>query len=111
MTSEAQTIADTIQKAHLDFEAGQILLWDMPAVRPNDNPYRITTVAAHGNRLDIHFDDKSTSGSDLSVFDPSGLKLSEDQIEIGSASRISWTTRGATPGTRCRQALRCQPSC
>lgn len=97
MSSEAQTIADTIKKAHINFEAGQIRLWNKPAVRPNDNSYRITTVTAQGNRLDIHFDDQSTSGCELSVFDPSGLKLGGDQIEIGSASRISWTTGGGNP--------------
>jgi hypothetical protein len=90
MSHEAQTIAGEIRKAHLQFEAGRIEIWGVATVRPNDLSYRILDATVHGDRLDIHLASPYDTVPPISIFEPRGLKVVPEGLEIASASRITW---------------------
>jgi hypothetical protein len=95
MSHEAQTIAGEIRKAQ--FEAGRIEIWGVATVRPNDLSYRIVDASVHGDRLDLHLASPYDMVPPISIFEPRGLKVVPEGLEIASASRISWDPDGAVP--------------
>lgn len=90
MSHEAQSIADEIRKAHSQFEAGRIEIWGVATVRPNDLSYRIVDATVHGDRLDLHLKSPYDAVPPISIFEPRGLKVVPEGLEITHASRITW---------------------
>ena len=98
MTSKAQEIAQAIGQSFTKFGVGEIELWGVAAVRPNDYEYELVSAKADGARLDLRFaeamagyNDEGEKGSTLSVWDPDGFKKTERGLEIAQASRVKWT--------------------
>ena len=81
-------------------KAANVELWGIQAVRPDDWVYLLVGVEAHGDRLDLLFDDQTQGdgppaapGIRLSVWSAQGIRASKSKVEIQSAAKVAWSDR------------------
>jgi hypothetical protein len=83
---QAKEISERINSLLPDVKAGALRFFGEWFGRPYDNYHVIESAEAKGNCLVLTFNEKET----LSVWNPSGFKISADEFQIDSASRILW---------------------
>lgn len=84
--NEASKIAERIEHILPHVKAGTMRFFGEWFGRPYDNMHVIKHAEAKDNRLVITCDQRET----LSIWNPSGFKISEKEFQIDSASRVLW---------------------
>ncbi len=95
--SNAETMADEINKKAKGLKAGTVEVWGIQPVRPDDWLFVLVGAKAEGDRLDLLIDDKTQGegaaaepGLTLSIHEPQGLRASKKKLEVASASKVAW---------------------
>lgn len=96
--SNAETMAEEINKKAKGLKAGTVEVWGIQPVRPDDWLFVIVGAKGEGDRLDLLVDDKTQGagpaaapGLTLSVWEPQGLRASKKKLEIAAASKVTWS--------------------
>lgn len=94
-----EAIADGIREKCLDRPFGEIRFWKFAVVRPSDQLYRLVSVHAEGERLDLVFVHDSRKGLPgvISVWQPAGLIVDgAGVLGLRGAARVRLDENAAT---------------
>src|SRR5687768_9802826 len=83
---QAKVIADLIKNLLPNVKAGTLRFFSEWFGGPYDNYHTIVSAEAKDNCLILRFNENEK----LSVWNPSGFKIDEDEFQIDSASRVLW---------------------
>ncbi len=83
---EANEIAERIKSLLPNVKSGTLRFFGNWFGRPYDNHHTIESAEAKDNCLILTFNEKET----LSIWNPRGFKISQDEFQIDSASRVLW---------------------
>src|SRR5882724_662530 len=84
--SQAQEIAERIQRRLGGLKAGTLKIFGDWFGRPHDNVHTIVSVKSDGECLIVGFNE----GEELKVWNPSQTTIDDDTFEIGKAERVRW---------------------
>jgi hypothetical protein len=82
----AEKIAREIMQVLPNVKSGSLRFFGEWFGRPYDNNHTIVDAAAEENDLTVQFDGDEA----LTVSNPSDVRISENEFEIGSATRVLW---------------------
>lgn len=84
--TDAQRIAEEINRMVPEVKSGSLRFFGEWFGRPYDNAHQVVSAQAEHDILTIKFDE----GETLTVWSPSGSKVSETEFEITYAGRVRW---------------------